>query len=210
MRGESVAGGIAGGSGGRTALRGDSAMGPESEGGGPGSEPPPGSVMQAHGPCPAGGRSPALPVLPTPPAAAAAHTLHDRVGWGPGPPGGSGRPGPWTRLWFAPPSCRPSQPGAISRAVGREGPHRSGASTACSGGARQVGGQHHLLRGCASGLASLASWLNVSDPRKGASRIAARPSAASDVVRSGAPQSLSLRRDTCVARGERPAFRVST
>lgn len=73
-----------------------------------------------------------------------------------------------------------------------------------------MGGQHRLLRGCASGLASLASRLNVSDPRKGTSRIAARPSAASDVVRSGAPHSLSLRRDTCVARGERPAFRVST
>lgn len=159
------------------------------------------------------GRSPALPVLPAPPAAAAAHTLHDRVGWGPGPPGGSGRLSaldPGRGCGLPHPPVAPASLGPISRAVGREGPHRSGASTACSGGARQVGGQHHLLRGCASGLASLASWLNVSDPRKGASRIAARPSAASDVVRSGAPQSLSLRRDTCVARGERPAFRVST
>lgn len=184
-------------------------MGPESEGGGPGSEPPPGSVMQAHGR--------AQRSVPRPPCPS--HATGCCCCSHPARQGGVGtRASGWIRPPVRPgrgcglphPPVAPASLGPISRALGREGPHRSGASTACSGGARQVGGQHHLLRGCASGLASLASRLNVSDPRKGTSRIAARPSAASDVVRSGAPHSLSLRRDTCVARGERPAFRVST
>lgn len=150
MWGESVAGGIAGGSGGRTALRGDSAMGPESEGGGPGSEPPPGSVMQAHG---RAQRSVPRPPCPSRPTGCCCCSHPARQGGVGTRASGWIRP-PWTldeavvcpTLLSPQPAWGPSRELWAGRGPTGPGPAppapgvrvRSGASTTCSGGARRA------------------------------------------------------------------------
>lgn len=128
-------------------------MGPESEGGSPGSEPPPGSVMQAHGPCPAVGP---LPSLSFPPHRLLLLLTPCTTGWG-------GDQGlrvdqaaclPWTldeavvcpTLLSPQPAWGPSRELWAGRGPTGPGPAppapgvrvRSGASTTCSGGARRA------------------------------------------------------------------------